>query len=71
MKINKKFLGTTQVENKIDYLEKNKINKVFFCYKRKHKEFLKNNKITLKTHKKFKTERHNGFTEEINKIALS
>ena len=35
------------------------------------KEFMKNNKSILKTQQRFKSERHNVFTEEINKIALS
>ena len=35
------------------------------------KEFIKNNKLILKTQQKLKSERCNGFTEEINKIALS
>ena len=35
------------------------------------KEFIKNNKVILKTQQRFKIERHNAFTEEINKIALS
>ena len=34
-------------------------------------ESVKNNKIILKTQQRFKSERHNVFTEEINKIALS
>ena len=32
---------------------------------------LKNNKLILKTKQIFKSERHNVFTEEINKIGLS
>ena len=32
---------------------------------------MKNNKLILKTQKIFKSERHNVFTEEINKITLS
>ena len=36
-----------------------------FCYKRKHKEFRRNNKLI------FKSGRYNVFTEEINKIALN
>ena len=36
-----------------------------------HKEFIKDNKLILKTQQRFKSERHNVFTEEINKIALS
>ena len=35
------------------------------------KDFVKNNKLILKTQLGFKSERHNVFTEEINKIALS
>ena len=34
-------------------------------------EFIKNNKSILKIPERFKSERHNVFTEEINKIALS
>ena len=43
----------------------------FFCYKVKHKEFIKNNKSILKTQQRFKSEWHNVFGEEINKIDLS
>ena len=65
-------LEASQFENKINDLEKNKIDMgSFFCYKRKHKEFIKNNKLILKTLQRFKSERHNDFTVEINKIALS
>ena len=35
------------------------------------KEFIKNNNLMLETQQRFKSERHNVFTEEINKIALS
>ena len=35
------------------------------------KELVKNNKLILKPQQRFKSERHNVFTEEINKIALS
>ena len=41
----------------------------FFCYKTEHKEFIRNNKLILKTQQRFKSERH-VFIEEINKIAL-
>ena len=34
-------------------------------------EFIKNNKLILKTQERFKSERHNVFTEKINKTALS
>ena len=36
-----------------------------------HKEFIRNNKSILKTQQRYKSERHNAFTEENNKIALS
>ena len=39
--------------------------------KKNHKEFIKNNKLILKAQQRFKSERHNVFTEEINKTALS
>ena len=49
----------------MNYLEKNKIDIDSI------KEFTKNNKSILKTQQRFKSERRNVFTEEINKIALS
>ena len=54
---------------RIKYLEKNKI-KIDSLLK-SHKEFIRNNKSILKTQPRFKSERHNNFTEEINKTALS
>ena len=36
-----------------------------------YKNFLVNNKIILKSQKRLKSEAHNVYTEEINKIALS
>ena len=44
---------------------------MFFLLQKKHKEFIKNNKLILKTQQRFGSEEHNVFTEEINKIALS
>ena len=52
-----------------NYLRKNKID--VDSLKEDQKEFGKNNKLVLKTRQRFKTERHNSFTEEINKIALN
>ena len=54
-----------QIGNKINPLEKNKIDLD------SPKEFIKINKLILKTQQRFKSKRHNIFTEEINKIALS
>ena len=58
-------LKPTRIENKIDYLEKSKIdiNSV--------KEFIKSNKSKLKIRQRFKSESHNISTEEIKKIAFS
>ena len=39
--------------------------------KENHKKFVRNTKSILKAQQKFKNERHNVFTKEINKIALS
>ena len=36
-----------------------------------HKEFIKNNELILKTQQRFRSEKHNVFTEEIYKIAMS
>ena len=44
----KNCLEATQLDDKINYLEKSKINvDSFFCYKRTHKEFIKNNILIL------------------------
>ena len=39
--------------------------------KKNHKLCIKNNKLVLKRHQRLKSEQHNVFTEEINKIELS
>ena len=54
----KKCLEVTQLENK----------KIIFLLLQ---EFMKNNKLILKTQQRFKSERSNVFTEEINKMDLS
>ena len=56
----------TELENKTSHLEKNKIN--IDSLKKNHEEFIINNKSILKTQQ---SERHDVFTEEINKIVLS
>ena len=50
-------------------MKKNKI--IVDSLKNDQKEFIKNNKIKLKTQQSFKSKRHNAFTEETNKIPLS
>ena len=54
---------------RIIYLEKNKVD--INSIKENHQKFIKNNKSILKIQQRFKSERHNVFTGEINKIALS
>ena len=39
--------------------------------KKGNKEFIKTNKLILKAEQRFRSEKHNVFTVEINKIALS
>ena len=51
------------------YLEKNKTDAD--SIKENHKELIRNNQSILKTQQRLKSERHNVFTEEINKTALS
>ena len=53
----------TQLNNKINYLEK----KIMYIVLEK----IRNNRLILKTRQTFKSERHNDFTEKINEIALS
>ena len=60
----KNCLNAAKIDGKIKYLEKKKYNVD------KLKEFVKN-KAMLKKQRRFKSERHNVFTEAIHKIALS
>ena len=64
----KNCLEATELENKKNYLKKIKLTLIVL---KNHKEFTKNNKSILKTLQRFKSERHNVFTQEIDKIALS
>ena len=63
------FLEATQLENKINHLEKNNLN--VDNIRENHNEFIKNNKLILKLQQRFWSKKHNVFTEEVNKIALS
>ena len=60
----KNGLEAYQIENKINHLEKYRIDLDSL------KEYQKQLK-TLKTQQRFRSRKHNVFTEEINKIALS
>ena len=59
----------TEIKKKTNHLEKNKTN--IDSPTKNHEEFIISNKSILKTQQRFKSEMHNVFTEEINKIALS
>ena len=65
----KNCLEATQIENIINYLEKNELIRDNF--KKDYKEFIQTNKLLLKTQERFKSEIHNVFIEGINKIALT
>ena len=60
-------LEATQLENKINHLKK--IETDVDSPKKVHKEFIKNSKLISKIQQIFKRNRHNAFTEEINKSA--
>ena len=64
----KTYLEVAQIENKINHLEK-RWN--WNSLKEDQKEFIKNNKLILKIQERFRSEKHNVFTEEIKKITLS
>ena len=65
----KNCLEATHLDNKIKYITKNKIK--IDSLKKGHKKFIRNNKSILKTQQRLHSEKHNVFTEAINKIALS
>ena len=65
----KSCLEATKFESKITQLEKNKLDKD--SLRENYKEFIKNNRLILKSLQKFRVEKHNVFTEEVNKIALT
>ena len=64
----KNCLEVAQIEDKINHLEKSKIN--VDTFNEDHKEFIRNNKLIWKTQQRFRSEKRNVYTEEINKMAL-
>ena len=63
----KNCLEADEIENKTSHLEKNKI--YVNSLKEDQKEFIKNNKPILRTQQRFRSEKHNFFTEkEITEI---
>ena len=65
----KNCLEAIRMEKKLNYLRKKQID--VDSPKKYQKEFVKNNKLILKTKQRFKSERHNVFTKESNKTALT
>ena len=66
----KNCVEVAQIKNEIKSLEKKKkIDRDNL--KELQREFIKRNKLILKTQQRFKSRRYNVFTEEINKIVLS
>ena len=55
-----------QIENKINQLETNKVD--LNTLGENHKEFIINNELILKSQVRFRSEKHNVFTKEVNKI---
>ena len=62
-------LESSKFENNLSQLEKNKLDLSSLKYD--HKKFIKNKNTILKSQQEIRSERHNVFTEEVNKIALS
>ena len=62
-------LEATQLDNKVNYLEKNEIK--LDSLKKDQIEFINKNKLVLKAHQRLKSVRHNVFAEENNKISFS
>ena len=53
----------------MNQLEKYKVN--VDSIRGNKKELTKNNRLILKSQQRFRSEKHNAFTEEVDKIALS
>ena len=62
-------LEATQLKKNMKHLLKNEIG--VDCFKKHHKELLKNNKLIFQTQQRFKSERKNVFNEVISNITLS
>ena len=58
----KNYLEAAQIKSKINHLEKNEIDI------NSPKEFIKNNKLILKTQQRFKSERHNVLLKKSTRL---
>ena len=57
-----------QIENKINQLETNNVD--LNTLRENHKEFIINNELILKSQVRFRSEKHNVFIKEVNKIEV-
>ena len=62
----KNCLEAAQSESKLNHFEKNRTG--VGSLKQDQKQFLKNNKLILKTKQRFRSEKHTVFTEEIKRL---
>ena len=62
-------LEVTQLETKINQSKNNKLD--MNSLRENHEEFIKNNKLILNSQQRIRSEKHNVFTEKVNKVALS
>ena len=60
----KNCLEATQLDDKISIQKEIKLTQIVL--QKDYKEFIKYNKLLLKTQQRFRSDRHNVFTEEIN-----
>ena len=65
----KNCLKAKELENEKNYLQKDKTD--VDSLRGNYKEFINSNKLILKLQQRFRSEKHNVFTEEVNKIVLS
>ena len=65
----KRTLGAMRLENKINQLENNRVNRD--SLRENHKELKKKSKLLLKSQQGLWSEKHIIFTEEVNKISSS
>ena len=62
----KNYLEPTQLKNKINYIEKNKIN--ILGLQKNHKQSIRNNKSILKTSQRFQSEKHNFLLKKLIRL---
>ena len=53
----------------MNHPEENEVN--VNSLRENHEKIMKNNKLVLKSQQRFRSEKHNVFTEEVSKIVLS